>query len=188
MRLETVLHACNTVAWFLPPIAAPMVVKGAFVCCLQRYMAIWRACATSRVRLVESKTAWSIFRWSHTILRMCSIVISFWLNLTYTFKISLASVMVIFLPRNVALATSEERAPSISRILALIFSAKKWMTSSGISALSRAALCLMILTLVSKSGGSNSAASPQRKRVQPVVDVLQLDRPFIRCKDKLLAG
>lgn len=183
------MHACNTVAWFLPPIAAPMVVKGAFVCCLQRYMAIWRACATSRVRLVESKTAWSIFRWSHTILRMCSIVISFWLNLTYTFKISLASVMVIFLPRNVALATSEERAPSISRILALIFSAKKWMTSSGISALSRAALCLMILTLVSKSGGSNSAASPPAEAgEQPVVDVLQLDRPFIRCKDKLLAG
>ena len=29
---------------------------------------------------------------------------------------------------------------------------------------------------------------PAEAGEQPVVDVLQLDRPFIRCKDKLLAG
>lgn len=48
---------------------------------------------------------------------------------TYTFRISLANVIVIFLPRNEAFATSDDSAPSISRTLALIFSAKNSITS-----------------------------------------------------------
>ena len=43
-------------------VVAPMVVSGALVCCLARYMAICRAWAISRVRSVELKRAKSRFR------------------------------------------------------------------------------------------------------------------------------
>ena len=40
IRFDTALHEWSTVAWLRPPMAAPMVVSGALVCCLARYMAI----------------------------------------------------------------------------------------------------------------------------------------------------
>lgn len=72
MRFDTALHEWSTVAWLRPPMAAPMVVSGALVCCLARYMAIWRAWAISRVRSVELKRAKSRLRYSHTTSMMWS--------------------------------------------------------------------------------------------------------------------
>lgn len=43
IRFVTALQAWSTVAWFLPPIAAPIAERGDLVCCLHRYIAIWRA-------------------------------------------------------------------------------------------------------------------------------------------------
>ena len=78
IRFDTALHEWSTVAWLRPPMAAPMVVSGALVCCLARYMAICRAWAISRVRSVELKRAKSRFKYSHTTSMMWSSVISFW--------------------------------------------------------------------------------------------------------------
>lgn len=50
----------------LPPIEAPIIVSGAFVCCLLRYIAIWRACAISRVRRGDLNFSSGNPRYSHT--------------------------------------------------------------------------------------------------------------------------
>ena len=78
IRFVTALHEWSTVAWLRPPMADPIVVSGALVCCLARYMAICRAWAISRVRSVELKRAKSRLRYSHTTSMMWSMVISFW--------------------------------------------------------------------------------------------------------------
>ena len=57
--------------------------------------------------------------------------------------------MVILRPRNEALATSDDNAPSISRTLAEMLSARYATTSSVICAPSFCALARMILSFVS---------------------------------------
>ena len=66
IRFEIALQAWSTVAWFFPPIEAPIIVSGAFVCCLLRYIAIWRACAISRVRRGDLNFSSGNPRYSHT--------------------------------------------------------------------------------------------------------------------------
>lgn len=48
IRLLTVLHACSTVAWSLPPMCEPMLASDAFVRLFEKNIDTWRACTISR--------------------------------------------------------------------------------------------------------------------------------------------
>ena len=53
IRSLTILQACKTVAWSRFPMSIPIFEADISVCFLAKYIAIWRTCTTSRLRVLE---------------------------------------------------------------------------------------------------------------------------------------